>query len=337
MSDYKKWANVNFDDIELAEVSAHEKKRVKQHILGKKKATKRLRKWGLAAAILLGATITTGFAFPSIASQIPFVQNIMSYFNEDFPVNSTYDDFATTIDTVQTSKEATMVIEKAVYDGNSITISYALQTDLDLGESPMNSNYIKVEGASGTSGVGKLKKIKDNTYVGIEKITPFFDKKAPKIVNISWKLDRFESTESSTILSGDWKFSFSLTKLAGATQLVNEVVEKEGVTVHIQEIERNDMTTVIRYEQLNAPAVLTKWAYASISFTAVDDLGNTYELQNNGGTGDSEGLTMSWSDTMSAIDQQATTITLQPIIYFSTGENGVAKIVAMDAVEIELE
>ena len=97
MNDYKKLVDINIDEIEPAEVSEFEKKRVQQYVLGSKKKIKVYKYIAMAATITIGVTISTGFAVPSLASQIPILNNIISYFIDENSYNSNFAKVATDI------------------------------------------------------------------------------------------------------------------------------------------------------------------------------------------------------------------------------------------------
>ena len=91
----KKWIDMDIDQLELLDVTDIEKTRVKQHVLKKRKKAPIWRNIAVAAVIIVGASTTTGFAFPSLASQIPFVDNDglrirngVKYITSDFGIKS---------------------------------------------------------------------------------------------------------------------------------------------------------------------------------------------------------------------------------------------------------
>ncbi|MER2170989.1 MAG: DUF4179 domain-containing protein, partial [Psychrobacillus psychrodurans] len=124
----KKWMDLDIDNLDFVEVTDMEKARVKQHVLKKHKKAPLWRNIAVASIVVLSATVTTGFAFPTIASQIPFMENIIGYFTDD-ERSSNFETFSTDIGLVETSNGTTVMIENAVYDGTNITVSYAIETE----------------------------------------------------------------------------------------------------------------------------------------------------------------------------------------------------------------
>ena len=51
-------------------------------------------------------------------------------------------------------------------------------------------------------------------------------------------------------VKGDWSFDFSLERLEGDLQLVNETVQHKDVNFTLQSVEFTDVSTVIAYEQV---------------------------------------------------------------------------------------
>lgn len=340
MSYYKKLADLNIDEIEPVEVSEIEKKRVKRHVMGvgSKKKIKVFKYMAMAATIALGATIGASFAVPSIASQIPFMNNIMNYFQDENSYTSNYSKFATNISQTQSSNGVSIMIEDAVFDGSSITISYAIETDKDLGTSPGMSSAFDVKGAEAIGAAGTIKKVNATTYVGTEKITPTFRGNKPDRIEISWEPGAFKNLETDESIAGDWHFAFEVSALENKTKLVNQSVTNHGVTVNIKSIETNGLSTIIHYEQVVEPRILDKWPHVTSDIKYVqDDLGNSYSVDGNGGVSRDNGVSFEWSSTIKSIHPNAKSLTIVPVIYFSLGSGKGLETKEMDPITIELK
>ncbi|WP_214484873.1 DUF4179 domain-containing protein [Bacillus sp. SM2101] len=98
---------------------------MKQHLLKKRKELPIWRNFAVAAVITVGASSTTGFAFPTLSSQIPFIDNIINYFNNEEQHYKNFEIFSTDIGLAQTDNDVTVMIDNAVYDGTNI--QYRLQ------------------------------------------------------------------------------------------------------------------------------------------------------------------------------------------------------------------
>ncbi|WP_107841474.1 DUF4179 domain-containing protein [Metasolibacillus meyeri] len=318
MSDYKKFMNLNVDEVEPMPVDEVEKKRLKKHVLGQNKKRAAWRKYAIIAAILFGGTVVTPFTFPSLAAQIPFMKNLVEYTDKYF-IYDNYSDLATIIDQVQTSNGISIMIENAIFDGTSITLTYAIEADRNLGELSMVSGSFDIKSVKGTAGGGSVKKINDNTYVGVAKITPFFEGDIPEEILVSWQPTKILSW-SNDVYKGDWSFEFKLPKLENDIQTVHVEQKVDDVQVSINTIERNALSTVIRYTQQLGQNTLKEWSWTSISIMEVrDNLGNIYEANSNGGTGNTETGTTEWSISIDQLAPEATTLFVTPKIYYSKG------------------
>ncbi|WP_214485000.1 DUF4179 domain-containing protein, partial [Bacillus sp. SM2101] len=165
----KKWINMDVDQLELLDVTDIEKARVKQHLLKKRKKLPVWRNIAVAAVIIVGASTATGFAFPSLASQIPFMDNVINYFIDEEQHYKNFETFSTDIGLLQTDNDVTVMIDNAVYDGTNITVSFAIETNHDFGKTMKMSggNYFNVIGETGSGGSYQINKISDTHYVGL--------------------------------------------------------------------------------------------------------------------------------------------------------------------------
>lgn len=339
---HKDWLDLNVDNVEPMELSTEQKVHLKQTIL-KKATKKRTPKWvrHLTAAAIIGvSTITTiNFAFPTLASQIPFMKNIIGYFDNTGTMFEKFGNYATEIGQVQTSNGISMMIENAVYDGTSVTISYALETDVDLGSHPfMLGDFIDFTDSVGGGGGVRLEKVSDTKYAGLANLTPYFDKEAPEEIEVVWKPRAIMNTTTNTEVQGDWKFKFTVPKLERNLQLLNETVATHGVTARFIALGKNDMTTVIHYEYDVKPDLLKEWPFIDIYFDELkDNLGNTYTVNGNGSLSKDNGISYQTGATVQSIDPAATSITFVPVIYFSLGSGKGGEEKEMDPVTINLE
>lgn len=337
---YKEWLDLDVDTIEPLELSDAKKVDIKNNILAKSRKKKKfmsLRQLTAVAIIGISTATAMSITFPTIASQIPFIQNIVSYFNNEDTIYEHYGDFATEIDQIQTSNGVSIMIENAVFDGTSLSVSYALESDIDLGPSPHLSNKADIKGASGLGAHGSLQKVSDTTYVGIEKITPHFDKAAPDEIQVSWQPKAIRDWNTNTEVKGDWQFDFKISKLDVELQLINQSVTSHGVTVIVNSLEKNDMSTVIHYEQFIEATLLSQWADVSVQFDTIqDNLGNTYIGDGNGGRSHDNGLSYKSSGSIKSIDPNAKSLTFTPTIYFSLGSGKGVETKEMEPIIIDL-
>ncbi|CAM3271751.1 DUF4179 domain-containing protein [Filibacter tadaridae] len=336
---YKDWLDLDIENIEPMNLSDSKKASIKNDILAtrKKKKLVRLRHLLAASIIVVSTVATIGFTFPTLAAQIPFLQNIISYFNDEDTIYENYGDFATDISQLQTSNGVSVMIENAVFDGTSLTVSYAVETEIDLGTSPRMSTSFDIKGASGMGATGSLQKISDSTYVGLERITPHFNKAVPDELEVSWQPLAFKDYNANTEVKGDWQFNFKLPELDSKLQLINQSVTNHGVTMLINSFEKNGMSTVIRYEQFVEADILKQWPNVIIQFDAIqDNLGNTYIVEGNGGKSTDDGLSYKLSGTIKSLDPNAQSLKIVPTIYFSLGSGKGMETKEMEPILIDL-
>lgn len=313
----KEWIDIDIDNLELLDVSDIEKARVKQHVLKKRKKAPIWRHIAVVAVIIVSSTTAMSFAIPSIASQIPFMDNVISYFNDEEQHYKNFESFSTDISLSQTSNGVTVMIDNAVYDGTNITVSFAIETNHDFGKVMKMSatNWFDVVGARGSGGGNQMTKISDTRYVGLSTFTPLFkDDVDPKTVEISWTPDTFFSMSNDLEVEGDWSFAFSLNRLEGNIQLVNETVQHKDVNFTLKSVEFTDVSTVIAYEQVVTDEILEQWPSVSPVFRISDDLGHVY-LKGTGGGGVSpdNGKTFEGTTAFGTIQEGASQLIIQPV------------------------
>lgn len=336
----KEWFGMDFEQLEQKPLSDLHKKRIKAHVLANnqlKNKSSHMR--SLAAAALLGLSVVSAsyFALPAIAGQIPFVQNVLSYF-EDEELPASYTTLATVIDQSQASNGIHVMIENAVYDGTNVIITYAIQSDLSLGDNPRTEGWIDIKESIGTSGSGSIEKINESTYVGVEKVTPLFKEKKPEAIHVHWVPQAFINSQTEAKIQGDWQFEFTLTQLASNFVQLDETSKQDGITINMKSLERSDLAAVLDFEYFVEKSVIEDWPFVSIEMAEViDNLGNVYELNGNGSINYEDGTFNQSKTTIYSLDEQATSLTVTPEIYYSKGSGEMLEIKKMSPLVIELK
>ncbi|NEU30635.1 DUF4179 domain-containing protein [bacterium LRH843] len=313
----KEWIDMDTDQLDLLEVTDIEKARVKQHVLKKRKKAPIWRKIAVAAVIIVGATTATSFPFQSLASQLPFLDHVIHYFNDEEQRYKNFETFSTDIGLAQTSNGMTVMIDNAVYDGTNITVSFAIETNHNFGKAMKISapNWFDVIGASGSGGSSQITKISDTRYVGLSTFTPHFkDDKYPETVEVTWSPHAFYSMSNDIEIEGDWSFSFSLDRLEGDKLLVNETIQHKDVSFTLQSVEFTDVSTVISYEQFVTDELLEQWPSVTPVFYVTDDLGSVYNNgTGGGGVSTDNGKTFKGTTAFGAIQEGASQLFIQPV------------------------
>ena len=311
MNEFQKFLNTDIDEIPDAAVTNLEKKQMKQRLTGQKKKSAWLIKTAIAVAVVISTAATAVVAFPSIASQIPVLQDIVSYFEDEELIFSHFSEVAQPLDMTQTSNDSTITLEEAVYDGTSVSISFALQTTADLGESPYSTGMIEAKGANGYGAGISMTKVDDTRYAGVITMSPDFNNSPPKSLSLVWEPVEFlDAINFDNKITGDWKFNFKLRALAAETFNVNEAINFEGGSYLLEDLSLTKLSTVLRFDtvDIDEDHYITDWQLT-------DNLGNDYPMVF--GTGGSTMFGQTYQQmTFEAIDPEAASVTIQPTVTY---------------------
>lgn len=332
----EQWENINIDEIEPMEVTDMEKARVKQHITKQqpKKKMGTFAKVSAAAVIFISGLTAAGVASPAVAERIPFMQNIVAFITN--PLDEAKSENATALLQVSEDKGIKVMVDRAIFDGTTLTVYYAVESKEDLGDYPSFSGQPMIKGAKGSTERNSLEKINDTTYIGVTTATPHgkeFD-----AVNVTWDLDVLTKGNKQEIL-GDWSFAFALDAEETTTLPLQYSTQEEGVSLHLTELRQTPSVTTLYYSTAMAEELKKKYRSVTVLFTNVtDDLGNVYEIEDNGASSEDEVLTLVASSTLNALDEKATTLTLTPLALYAGPESGpLAKEHEMQPITIQLK
>ncbi len=307
-------AKLDDKDIEEMPVTELEKAKVKNALkqsISKKKKRKGWKTNVIAAAAVIGLTVTTiGLTFPAYAGNIPIIGDIFRFLDNDKTgMYDNYKEFSTEMNLTQESNGIKITVNDAVFDGETVAITYSIGSDRDLGEELTIFDTIDVKGANGMTGSSKISKIDDTHYVGLDRMTPTGI--TSENIDVNWKIKNLHLLDTEQEIKGNWKFAFSLQATDSQVQLTNQTVEQNGVTVNIEKIAFTPMSFIVHYSQSATQQVQEKWHEASIELHVTDDLGNIYSGDGNGGSG-TDIYTMSWSDTFEKLNPNATKLIITP-------------------------
>jgi len=313
----KEWLDLDIENLELLDATEFEKAQVKQHVLKKRKKTPIWRSIAIASIIIISTTAATGFAFPSLAAQLPFMDNVIQFFKDDEQRYADFEDFSTDFNLSQSSNGITIMIDNAVYDGTNITVTYAVETEYDFGEAMQQKapNWFDVTGSNGMGGTSEIKRISDTRYIGISTFTPTFSGDAsPENVEVTWTPQAFISLTNELEIEGDWSFAFSLDRLKGDLQLLNLTTQQDDINFTLQSIEFTDVSTVITYEQVVTDELVAKWPMVTPAFRITDNLGNVYvDELGGGGVAKDNGKLFNGTTAFGKIQEGASELIIQPV------------------------
>lgn len=330
--------DLDIDQLELRPLSKQQKKNIKRHILAQSKPKKMYYVQHIVAAAVLGVSLVSAssFALPTIAGQVPFIQNVLTYF-EDNELPNAYTDFATIVEQVQTSNGVDLMIKDAVYDGTNVMITYAIQTKHALGASPKAEGWVDIKESNGMSGTGSIEKINATTYVGVEKVSLDFKTESPDEIHVQWIPKAMVNTQTNAKIDGNWQFEFALPRLSTTLMPLDQSIKQDGILLTLKSLEQSEMAAVLDFEYEIEETVLNDWPVVSIEMSeAKDNLGNVYEVNGNGGISNDNGTSNDSQTTIYSLNNRATSLTVTPIIHYSKGAKGFHKQVPMSPVLIEL-
>ncbi|WP_301108789.1 DUF4179 domain-containing protein [Sporosarcina sp.] len=313
------------------------KQLVRKKIHPKRRMPKVWRNVAAAAVITVASVTAVGIGFPTLASQIPIFSNIFSIFNEEQDGFYTdYEEYAVDIEQAQTSNGITIMVDRAVYDGKTVTLTYSVETEKELGENAGVNASMDVKHSNGSSGTSTaLKKVEDNKYVGMITTTPDFDK-SRESVEVSWVPGSVVQYDTMNEIEGDWNFHFTLHPVTGNIQTTGQSTAKEGVEISIDEIRYTDISTIIEYSQKVDPSVTNKWEWVTADLKVIDNLGNEYFTNGNGGFSEND-QDYYWSTTVKKIDEKATSLIFTPEIILSEDSGQGHEVLMLDPIEVQLD
>ncbi|EEM78519.1 ECF-type sigma factor negative effector [Bacillus thuringiensis serovar pondicheriensis BGSC 4BA1] len=289
------------------------KRNVKQSIHTKKK----MRSWkkGVAAAsILVGVSVAMlGIGFPTYAGGLPIVGDIFRFLdNGRTGLYENYKEFSTELNMTRESNGVKVTINDAVFDGRTITITYSIESDKDLGEKPNIFGYPQVMGFNGGGGSSQVTKVGEKKYVGMTTMSSNSSKRLD-VANVWWNMEEIELDYKGNSIKGNWNFALSLKAMESKEVKVNGVSENELIKVNIDKMEVTPMSFIVFFNQEESKVLRSIWDSADVELEIKDDLGNKYAGEGNGGTSTvAEPHKSSWSATFQKLNKNATKLIVTP-------------------------
>lgn len=320
------------DKLDAILSSSFKKKKVKRFQFS------RILKYSAAGVILSFGLISSAYVSPALANfitQIPVMGHVFEHFILKESYYAAYEEISTDIGVSSVSNGVQMDIEKAFFDGNTITLGFVVHSDEGIKTAPLFEKYPGVINDSISNAGYDGEYVEGVGFVGMMTISGLSDTK--NTVNVVWK-PKSISFDDKTI-DGNWRFAFSLDKLEGMLIPINEKVEKDGVTVQLIDATQTDVNLSINYLQDVAPSVHDKWMAVEAELRAIDNLGNEYEVPYTSGTGtkgSGSSEDMTWNATVHGLDPKATSITFYPFAHLSNSQSDWERI-DFEPITVELE
>ncbi|EEM90410.1 ECF-type sigma factor negative effector [Bacillus thuringiensis serovar pulsiensis BGSC 4CC1] len=289
------------------------KRNVKQSIRTKKKM-KSWKKGVAAASILVGVSVAMlGIGFPTYAGGLPIVGDIFRFLdNGRTGLYENYKEFSTELNMTRESNGVKVTINDAVFDGRTITITYSIESDKDLGEKPNIFGYPQVMGFNGGGGSSQVTKVGEKKYVGMTTMSSNSSKRLD-VANVWWNMEEIELDYKGNSIKGNWNFALSLKAMESKEVKVNGVSENELIKVNIDKMEVTPMSFIVFFNQEESKVLRSIWDSADVELEIKDDLGNKYAGEGNGGTSTvAEPHKSSWSATFQKLNKNATKLIVTP-------------------------
>lgn len=275
------------------------------------------------AAIVLGLSIgTIGTVFPAAASNLPIIGDIFKLLGNESGVYDDYKEFSTEVNKMEESNGIKIKVNDAIFDGETVTITYSIVSEHDLGKQPMIFEHFDIIGTEGIAGTSKIERISDNEYVGIMTGT-YFSKEDLQSTNVKWEIKSFtilnENGKQEKEIKGNWNFAFHLDATDSQTKLIGQSVIQEGVGLNIEKMAITPMSFILYYEQVASLEVQNQWHQVYVDLEVKDDLDNNYSGEVNGGSGTES--SMNWSKTFEKLNPNATKLIVTPHVMLRNSDN----------------
>ena len=318
-----------FEEMEVTELEKSKvKSALKKDITTKKKRVGWKMKISAAAMIVVLSVTTFGLTFPAYAGNIPIIGDIFRFLdNEKTGLYDDYKEYSTEMNMSQESKGIKVTINDAVFDGQTVAMTYSIESEHDLGDNITTFGSPNIKGSDGMAGSSYISKVDDHHYVGLHRVTPSgLISSEKEAIDIKWKVDRIFNNDTQEEIKGKWEFAFSLKATDSHIQLSNQSTKKSGVKVNIEKVSYTPMSFIVHYNQEVTEKVIEKWHEVYVELAIKDDLGNVYPGEGNGGSG-KDSYNLSLSKTFEKLDPNATALIVTPHVTFrsldSTNSGGV--------------
>lgn len=319
---YELLNDIDIDEKEFEEIEASEieKEKVKCNLKQSIRTKKKMKSWkkGVAAAsILVGLSVATlGIGFPTYAGGLPIVGDIFRFLdNGRTGLYENYKEFSTELNMTRESNGVKVTINDAVFDGRTITITYSIESEKDLGEKPFPFGSPQVMGFNGGGGSSDVTKVGEGKYVGMTTMSGHGSERLD-VANVWWDIEAINVYEEKKTIKGNWNFALTVKGMDSKEIKLQGISEKEGIKVNIDKMEVTPMSFIVFYNQEESKALRSIWDSADVELEIKDDLGNKYAGEGNGGTSTvAEPHKSSWSSTFQKLNENATKLIVTPHVH----------------------
>lgn len=299
---------------------------------------------------IIALSVTVSVTNPALAEKLPLIGNIFELFKEDEAyIFDEYSNYAAGIGATQESNGVTITITDAIYDKESITISYTIKSDQSLGDDAFLDGWFIAEEyeKSYTPGSKMSEKVSENEYAVVD-IMYLMNGKRHEQVNIKWKGERIRriyNEKEQEPIEGNWNFEFTLEALEAETREFDDLTTKgEWINVTLRKMTTTPVATnfyLSKRLDKDLPQWEDEWETAFVDYIVTDDIGNEYNVMYNAGFGESKFLMLERFST-TVLDEEATSITITPVVsvYQSVADNELEIVedpFELEPIEVNLE
>ncbi|MBO1578544.1 DUF4179 domain-containing protein [Bacillus sp. XF8] len=314
---YELFNGIEIDEKEFEEMEASEfeKEKVKRNLkqaIHKKKKTRNWKKRTAAASVLVGLSVATlGIGFPTYAGSLPIVGDIFRFLdNGRTGLYENYKEFSTELNMTRESNGVKITINDVISDGRTVSITYSMESEQDLGDDPILLGGLHIMESDGGTGSSQISKVADKKYVGMVTTTHHDSNKGDKI-NLRWNIDKIETPDKKKEIKGNWNFALTVKAMDSKERTINGSSEKEGVKVNMEKVAVSPISFILYYNQEVSKNTRKEWDAVDVELEVKDDLGNHYSGEGNGGSG-KDSYNIHWSDTFQKLNENATKLIITP-------------------------
>lgn len=116
------------------------------------------------ASLMVALSATTlGLAFPAFANGIPVIGDIFRYLDTGITgLHDNYKEYSTEMNMAKESNGIKVTINDAIFDGETVSLTFSIESEQDLGENPTTRGNPDLEGSRGIAGLSKISKVGEN-------------------------------------------------------------------------------------------------------------------------------------------------------------------------------
>lgn len=338
--DVKKYEEIPLSPLQEKQIIQRTQKKLNNKQPGKVKNKKYM--FTAVASVAAASFLTLSLTVPAFAEKFN-IMNLFDFFtNEDQYIFEEFNEHASFIGQVQEDNGIKITLNQAVYDKESLTIAYTINSEKDLGERPVLDNAINVE-EYGTVNEDYIysrnylvEKISNFEYAVLEVYNfSYYDnlKAAPDTLHISWDGGRVANlNKGSQFTLGNWNFEFTLQSLESvAVNFADRNVQTTdtGIEIEVAKMTQSPISTtfyisekvderIVSQEEIEMRGVL-------IDYLVSDDLGNEYNYIHSRSTDHSTDFDANHISTpqivLDPIHEEASYIYIKPVINVFKVEN----------------